>query len=198
MAQKKRSFFVIGTALFIAALLYAPYYLVYSEGPQQSDAVILMVSADDDARKREMHQLIREGYADYFLIPVYGEIAKIDKGGVLKALQKGLLRHNAISEYAHLYENTHREMLMARELMDAYSLKSAIFVSSPYHMRRVKLMADHIFDKKTYRLSFVPTRYERPWGYLWWTDRLGVKQVLSEYVKLAWFLIYSPFVGDSG
>ncbi|EFK09732.1 conserved hypothetical protein [delta proteobacterium NaphS2] len=95
-------------------------------------------------------------------------------------------------------EDTHSEVLRAKEMMDAYGLKSAIFVSSPYHMRRIKIIAAKVFGQKNYDLSFVPTPYEKTCGPLWWTDSYCLKWVMGEYVKIPWFLSYEPFLGPSG
>jgi hypothetical protein len=42
-----------------------------------------------------------------------------------------------------------------------------------------------------YRLHFVPTRYEAPPGRLWFLDGPEFQRVISEYVKIAWFALYS-------
>jgi len=175
-------------------VFYAPHYLAYSDDAERCDAVILFLGPDYEARKKEAHRLIQEGFADYLMIPAHSKVLTPGKDEKLEILKQKAVTAKRPSRCRNLYEDTHLEALYAKDMMDRYKLTSAIFVSSPVHMRRIKIIADRVFDRKAYRLSFVPTRYEKPWGYLWWTDRDGSKQVISEYVKIAWFLIYVPFV----
>lgn len=213
MPKNNLPFFVGIAGIVFVAILYAPRYLGYSDSPKPSEAVILLMGPDYNSRKREALQLVSEGFANYLLVPAKGTMLKaIDErhqtselGGKsavtarkLEALKPTRIRQSPLPKHADLYENTHLEMLRGKEMMDVYGLKSGIFVSSPEHMRRIKIIADRMFAQQEFDLSFVPTRYEKPWGTLWWTKIDGLKQVASEYVKIGWFLVYSPFVGDSG
>lgn len=69
--------------------------------------------------------------------------------------------------------------------------KEAIdLLKQPYHMRRIKLIADRVFDGTDMRLCFVPSSYEKVAG-LWWSTRAEeVKWVLGELVKIGWFGVY--------
>ncbi len=49
-------------------------------------------------------------------------------------------------------ENTHKELLFAKCAMDQLQFRSAILVSSPCHMRRIRLIADRVFDQDKYRI----------------------------------------------
>ena len=82
---------------------------------------------------------------------------------------------------------------LAEALMALIGATSANFVSSPYHMRRIKIMAGRVFDADKYQIAFVPTAYEPrhlPW-FLAWKD---VKWVFSEWGRIVWYFLYSPFV----
>ena len=97
------------------------------------------------------------------------------------------------SGHFDLFENTHLEIIYARQMMEAQGFRSAIFVSSPCHMRRIKIIADRAFEGGSYELSYVPTTFEETCGPFWWTDKYCIKWVLGEYIKILWFLIYEPF-----
>ncbi len=193
-------FVVIITGALICIILYAPHYLAYSDRPKRSDAVVLLVGPDFEARKKEGHRLFKDGYADYIIIPAYGRILKASIDGSLTSvknnhgIQETPGRRKNPGEHADLFEDTHLEILYAKGMMDVYGLKSAIFVSSPYHMRRIKIMAGRIFDQRVYDCSFVLTRYEKRCDNLWWTNRYCLKWVMDEYIKIGWFLLYEPFV----
>ena len=203
MARMKILYIVGIAGVLIGILFYAPHYLTYSDKPRSSDAVVLLVGPDFEARKKEANHLIGDGYADFLIIPAYGRISKATKDGTLKSVKKNRANRKnparnerAAKSAQKIYENTHLEMLYAKAMIDEHGLKSAIFVSSPYHMRRIKIIAGRIFDQKDYELSFVPTRYEKPCNNPWWTNKYGFRRVMGEYIKIGWFLLYEPFVGN--
>jgi len=106
-------------------------------------------------------------------------------------------------------------------MMDQYGLKSAIFVSSPYHMRRIRIIAAHVIkpvqslplkthnsslpsregqregeeqeERCGFTLHTVPSRYETPGNGIWFFNNNERYLVLMEYAKIVWFLLYSRF-----
>jgi len=182
--------------LFFTALYFAPYYLVFSQKPEKSDAVILLVGSDN-ARFREAEQLVREGYADYLIIPAFNRVLRGESNRSLN--QPFSIPVPPAGAYGtnETRENTHLEIAQARRIMDGLGCTSAIFVSSPYHMRRIKIIAKSVFLERTktptFQLYFVPTRYETPYLSSWFLKTHDLKFVSSEYAKMAWFLIYSSF-----
>ena len=90
-------------------------------------------------------------------------------------------------------ERTHIDVIQAQALMALIGATSANFVSSPYHMRRIKIMAGKVFDADKYRIAFVPTAYE-PRYVPWFVSGADVKWVFSEWGKIVWYFLYSPFV----
>jgi len=182
--------------LFFTALYLAPYYLVFSQKPEKSDAVILLVGSDN-ARFREAEQLVREGYADYLIIPAFNRVLRgesnrsLNQPFSISVPPAGAYRTNEARE------NTHLEIALARRIMDSLGFTSAIFVSSPYHLRRMKIIAKSVFldtaNTHKFQLYFVPTRNETPHLSSWFLNSHDLKFVASEYGKIAWFLIYSSF-----
>ena len=92
-----------------------------------------------------------------------------------------------------VFENTHLEMIKGKKIMDKLGYRSAIIVSSPYHMRRLQLIAGKVFGDD-YRIGFQATPFEE-------YDTLGCfrswkafQNVRNEYLKIGWFLVYSWFV----
>ena len=69
-----------------------------------------------------------------------------------------------------------------------------VFVSSPYHMRRIKFMAENIFGKEKHRFYYCPVPLD--WYHLtredlrfWWRSKILRRDVMSELGKLLvfWF-----------
>ncbi len=177
--------------LIVLALLFvrAPVYLVYSEKPQKAEAVILFLGNEYKERRAEAVRLIRDGYADYLLIPAYGRLVKAP--GLDRSSRNGIPSRPA--HYPVVYEDTHIEVLEAKKLMDRNGLTSAIFVSSPYHMRRIRLIAGRVFTGGDYRMTFVPTRFEKQVESLWFFNGPAIRKVVGEYSKIAWFFLYRWF-----
>jgi len=175
--------------LLAVLIVFAPHYLAYTDKPQKAEAVVLFLGNEYRQRRAEAVRLIQDGYADYLLIPAYGKITE--------APDMGRTARNAIpsrrSHYPGIYEDTHIEVLEAKRIMDKKGLTSAIFVSSPYHMRRIRLIVNRVFTDTGYRMIFVPTRFERPTGKFWFLHGNDIRKVATEYSKIAWFFLYRWF-----
>jgi len=185
-------------AVLISLVIYAPVYLTYSDQPVRSDAVILFIGPDYPSRMKEARRLIQEGYADQLFVPATGrryralrQEAQVTLEPVPGEVSRKAWKQN--KQASGYQEETHWEAVKAKAMMDESGLRSAILVSSPYHMRRIKLIAGVIMSGSRYDLCYVPTRFESTGGGLWWTSRFDLKWIASEYAKMIWFLSYYPF-----
>ncbi|MGD0234405.1 MAG: YdcF family protein [Syntrophorhabdales bacterium] len=186
--------------LTILVLLYfAPRYLIISQTPEKSDTVILLISSDYRARFKEAQHLVHERYADYLIIPAFNQVRRAESARSVTKMGPQTARSTAVDKPSETMENTHVEVAQARRIMESLGFTSAIFVSSPYHMRRIKIIAERIFPRGTSgaRLCFVPTRYQTPHVRLWFLHSSDLKFVVTEYVKIAWFLVYAQFLNIS-
>jgi uncharacterized SAM-binding protein YcdF (DUF218 family) len=204
----------IGLFLVLALLLslmvfQAPSFLLISEAPVRADAVVLFVGGETGTREKEADQLLREGFADYLLIPGYGQIMKRGPDGRLFRIDIDLkLKTSSLKprpqdellNTSHLkrktaarLENTHIEVLEAKRLMENLGLRSALLVSSPYQMRRIKVITGKVFNDSR-AVRYVPTRYETPGEAYWLFSNRDRALVLTEYTKIIWFLLYSNFL----
>jgi uncharacterized SAM-binding protein YcdF (DUF218 family) len=86
------------------------------------------------------------------------------------------------------------EILLAKRTMNALGLKSAIMVSSPYHMKRIQMISRKVFGEQSRFISYVPTRFEQNPFVLRDMDRGAWMFVIHEFVKICWFSLYSPFI----
>lgn len=181
-------------AICFVILYYGPRYLSYADKPLRSDALVLFVGPDNKARQEDANRLMHEGYARYLFIPAYGRITEASSlsssAAAKKANPKLIITGLKPRPY---FENTHVEVLEAKRMMEQYGLKSAIFVSSPVHMRRIKLITDTIFHEEPVRIVFVPIRVEPSSQDLFDMTLADYKRMGKEYVKIIWFLMYSPF-----
>jgi uncharacterized SAM-binding protein YcdF (DUF218 family) len=203
------------TVVLLIGLTLSPRYLVYSDPPRKSDIIVQFVGPDQEARLKEARQLVKEGYSDYLFIPTLfslyranqdrtglatirlTDIKPIDFSGSrsLKGNSPAYLR-KIKSEYRfpRYYEDTHAEILLAKSAMDACGLRSAIFVSSPYHMERIRMITKRVFGEQARYISYVPTHYENDPIDLRDMDWEDWVFVIQEYIKICWFSLYSPFI----
>ncbi|MCD6532570.1 MAG: YdcF family protein, partial [Deltaproteobacteria bacterium] len=91
------------------------------------------------------------------------------------------------------FENTHLEMIMGKKIMDKLGYRSAIIVSSPYHMRRLQLIAGKVFGND-YQVGFTATPFEKFGTLGCFRSWKAFENVGSEYLKIGWFLVYCWFV----
>lgn len=198
--MKQRITIFILCALVVGAITYAPYYLARTDKPVKSDVIVLLLGPKFTPRKEEVFSLIKDGYARHLIIPAYGRVSDAglfsNQSGQAKTKPDPSLTRGRIvrlSNYPKYFEDTHIEILEAKKMMDKTGFKSAIFVSSPYHMRRISIIAKKVFGKKDYRLVFVSSRYEQHNGPLWFLKKRDLKFVSTEYSKIVWFMLYGFF-----
>ncbi|MBC8440458.1 MAG: hypothetical protein H8D87_12340 [Deltaproteobacteria bacterium] len=75
-------------------------------------------------------------------------------------------------------------------MMDMAGYTSAIFVSSPFHMRRISIISSKIFPNEDYQLTFKGSRYTQHNVSLSIFSWSNTKQVFSEYFKIIGFFLY--------
>ncbi len=203
MKRKRRYFIVLCIAAIILGILlilasHSPNYLLFREQPRSSDCIIPLLGKEYLERKKEAYQLISEGYSNVLLIPPRYRLVKVTERmervpiQVKEALSELSINAYKVNPQYYWHENTHIELILAKEYMRAYGFDSAIIVSSPYHMRRVKLLTELVFPEEKYTITCVPDRYEHVHD-PWWKSRKDVTWIAMEYTKITWFLIYQRF-----
>ena len=198
---KWNKYLVVGLlllVLLVGVVLYSPIFLLYSSECKKANAIILLLGPDFKARQKEAYELIMEGKTDYLIIPAYHKAYRVYDKDMKKCLSPNLYSYKSsqknIDASPGFYEDTHLEIIEARKIMSDYGLKSAIFVSSPYHMRRIKIIVTKIFDTHKDDFYFVPTNYEKAPANFWELSLSDWKKVRREYGKILWFFLYFPWL----
>ena len=197
---KSNKCLVIGILILVILggfILCSPRFLLYSSEYKKANAIILILGPDFKARQKEAYKLINEGMTDYLIIPAYHKAYRVYDKETKKYLSPNLYSFKTdqknITAPSSFFEDTHLEIIEARKIMSGYGLNSAIFVSSPYHMRRIKLIAMKVFDANKGDFYFVPTRYEKAPANYWELSFADWKKVRREYGKILWFFLYFPW-----
>ncbi len=189
--------FICVLLLMAGMVLFSPYFLLYATDYKKADAIILLLGPDFKARHRAAKELIALGIADYLIISAYNKTYRSYGQGKTQHLISDKNAFGADSKnnssYPSFYEDTHIEIIKAKKVMSDYGLKSAIFVSSPYHMRRIRFIAGKEFNFKDADFYFVPTRYEKAPASFWELSPSEWRKVRREYGKIIWFFIYSTW-----
>jgi len=190
------AFCIIILVLLGGFILYAPRFLLYSSKYEKADSIILLLGPDFNARKKEAYRLMNEEMADYLIIPAYYKAYRIFEKGQMESLLPNLFpnRSDKNNDQTRFYEDTHWEIIEAQKIMSNYKLTSAILVSSPYHMRRIKLIVSKVFDTNKGNFYFVPTRYEKAPADYGDLSLVDWKKVSMEYGKILWFILYSTWL----
>ncbi len=186
---------VIVAAIITVAIFYAPRYLAYSTNYKKVDAVVILLGPVFNDREKHARDLIEKGMADYLIIPAYNKTYHVDHG-TLKPLSIKTDKNNIPGKNNTVvppyYEDTHLELIEAKKTMKMYGHKSAIFVSSPYHMRRIQIMVHKEFDRQS-EYYFSPTPYDQAPLNIWELKASDWRKVRRECAKIVWFMIYYPW-----
>jgi hypothetical protein len=191
----KKHIFLAAVTILISLIIYAPHFLTYATDPSKSDVIVVFYGPDFEARIMEAKRLIANSCSNYIMIPYLEMTNPVSEHGSL-ALFTSPTRDGRVP-LRHHYEETHVELLMAKEMMDKAGFQSANLVSSPYHMRRIKIISEKVFSQGNTKFSFVPTKYVKTYRFLWFLSKYDIHNIVSEYLKIIWFMLYDSF-GKSG
>ncbi len=195
MNKQKRSlvrYFFIAAVAGIAIYTIAFNYLHRVDEPVKSDVVVVFIGPTYEERLKEGYQLLKDGYATNLIIPALHRRFLFVNG---KMTRTGNQKKRVLNskEYPRYYENTHIEALMAKKMMQEAGYKSALFVSAPYHMRRISIISIKVFTKPDYRLRFIGSRYIQHRGFPFIFTWSNIKQVCIEYYKIFGFYLYQAY-----
>ncbi|WP_419882929.1 YdcF family protein [Peribacillus sp. B-H-3] len=175
--RKKRTFkkLMAVMIIFIILIELAGNFLVVDEKPVKSDVVIVL--SGDTNRLEKGIELYKKGYASHLMF----------SNGRENNLYQGS-RASGIPARSIILENhatsTSENALFTEKLMKQHGLKSAIVVSSNYHMRRVKYNYDKAFKKTGISLTYCSSGGSHYHPATWWLTSLNRKITYTEYIKL--------------
>ncbi len=193
-------FGLLGLAGALMALLWLSHgwwlaamgnWLVIDQPPVASDAIVAV--AGQSRRRGHAIELFCQGYADRLIFNVsdttYYFGRPIDPvTSVLEDLEsRGIPRDRVTinTDVASTWNDAHATLQTARRL----KLSSLIVVSSPFHMRRVKMCFERVFEGSEISLTYccVPLGREKIVLERWWTRERELIKVCNEYLKLIFY-----------
>lgn len=172
------------------------------DGERTADAIVVLAGAsgEDNLRVLEGNRLFQQDRGRFVILPLrhptfkwnwairnYHIVDPVPESNVLIARSGQKDDQQVISDYG----GTFLEALKTVRMMERHGLRSAIIISSSYHMRRVRVAFNKARGKKQLRFFYHPVANSRPAGRLWWTDSRYLNHILREYKKLvAAYFIY--------
>lgn len=195
------------TFLVLAALRWMGSFLVVSDEPVKSDAIIVLSGSIPD-RALEAAELFREGMADMVIL-LHGELSPAHRyveekfgidlpddgeinGIILRRL--GMPRERII-EIDKDAGSTEMEARVVKSTLRKLGIKRVLIVTSKYHTRRARMIFRSILGKGI-EVRVIPSRYDDFAPTRWWRERRYARQVALEYQKIAAFWIGRLFGGE--
>jgi hypothetical protein len=196
----RRLTLLISVLIIALVVTVSPQFLIVAENPIKSDAVVVLLGPVMEERMQQAKKLVQDGWSEYLIVPAALKSYRRNENIELVPIDTSISvpvkpeRPTEAGRPFQHFEDTHVEILRARAILQNMGLKSITFVSSPYHMRRIKIISKRVFKGWNSPMAYVTTPIDRKSALLWWMDRLDRWWVTHEYFKIAWFLIYEPFV----
>ncbi len=180
--------------LFLALLLFINLgkFTDATQKPEVAD-IIVSLGGDSGSRIKKALQLYKQGYSKSHKIIYTGRDQISNQLDHPLYSTKQYLINNDVSENDIIHidmsmiKNTMEEIFFVKEYMLKHNLKNVIFVSTPFHTRRIKVLADIIakFNKADLHYTIVG-------AYTWknkndyYKDKNARSLVIDEVIKLVY------------
>lgn len=126
-------------------------FLFYEEKPVKADVIILLSGEKDErGRMTKAAELYHAGYADKVLLTN----ASAPGCSIEYAESFGIPRDALSTEYKAT--STYENALYSKEILLEQGIKSALVVTSNYHMRRSKLAFERVYRDSGISFTYVP------------------------------------------
>jgi len=167
---------VCGIILLMILIIFAGKFLVITEEPRKSDAIIILSGGDYNLEKGL--ELYNEGYAPFLILS-----NALDDGMMEQLNKAGVPSSSLILETKA--DSTYTNALYTKELMIKHQFKSAMIVTPDFHMRRVKYHFEKMYKGTGIIFTYTPVKTPTFDPRLWWLDKYSARVVINEYLKFA-------------
>jgi hypothetical protein len=196
---------IVALGCGLAFILFGEKFLrINSDVPgRKTDAVVILAGApfEDKQRISAGASMFSNGRVRYMILPLrhpafkwswavrHYQLEHSIQGTSLLIGRSTPSDKPAIARYGGTYVEAQKTVQIMRNL----KLKSAIIVSSGYHMRRSKLAFEHFQKNSNLLFFYYPVDQAANAGtLLWWMDTAYLSKILREYCKLVVaYFVYS-------
>lgn len=158
-------------------------WLSISDPPQKADIIICLSGTPDRITKSA--QLYQMGLAAKIMV-----MNRID----YQLMLKQNISPKNILEASWLIESTYQEGIAINRLLSGKDYTSALVVSDPYHLYRVKWTLQQTLKNNAPRISFISSNAPSLDGFWWKNDKSRIF-VLSEIPKIVYYWIWHGMLG---
>ena len=192
MQKKKLILSITATAfvLFLLCFTFIDRWLIIQEKPQKADAIACLGGGIGE-RLQKVIELYNQGYAPMVILTSAAlsdpEVREFSGNLTRRFLiHKGVPPQSIISEFDS--DSTYSEAKNIKNFMTSKNMCSAIIVSDPYHMRRVRYIFRKVFHNTDIELLFVPADVK--WAdWPWWGNEKSLVYVFNEILKLGYYWV---------
>ena len=165
-------------------------FLNFQTAISPSDVIIVLTGKT--ARFKHGVRLYKQGYAGNIMITASNEPLELANVHLdWEEIIREAVRQEGIPETALLIiediTSTYDEACFTRKVMLEKGFKSAIVVSSPYHMRRVRMIFEKVYKRSGISLHYSPVEESEFQVAKWWTREGELVAVVNEYIKLVFY-----------
>jgi uncharacterized SAM-binding protein YcdF (DUF218 family) len=181
---------VVVAILMLTLTLLAPGFVLDTPQPtpKQSDAIVVISGDEQLARFAEGVNLYQQGFGQYLVFSG----AAYDNGTSNADVMRDLAVQRGIPDSAILEEpqgeDTWGNAVYTRQVLEEHGLRSAILVTSPYHLRRAQVTFNAAYSGSGIQLM-VHAAPDSQWRKLsWWQQAETRRLTFTELQKLAYIL----------
>jgi uncharacterized SAM-binding protein YcdF (DUF218 family) len=192
--KRKRSLIPIAAAVLLVTVFFllAGKLLVVNEPPALSDAIIILGGGDGE-RELLASTLYKQHYAPVIIVSNGGTRGHPSTAYALHEIE--WLRGYGVPDSAIVPEleaqSTYGNAVYSEKMMLQHHFKSAIVVSSTYHMRRAQYIFNKMYAGSGIRLTYCAAPVIGYSPERWWASYAGRVFTFSEYEKLVgYFVLY--------
>ena len=199
---RRKKLLIVITSFFILFLLLTLTYqfwltklatfLIFQTDISPSDVIIVLSGRTD--RFKHGVRLYKQGYAENIMVcsdTISLNLAKVHLDW--EEIIREAVRREGIPErdllIVGIVTSTYDEACLTKNIMLKKNFKSAIVVSSPYHMRRVRMIFEKIYKGSGISLYYSPVEESKFQVEKWWTREGELVTVVNEYIKLVLYWI---------
>lgn len=177
---------MVGWGAFAGRFLDGPF-----DEPVQADLIVVL-GGDTGKRVRRGLQLYQQGLApDILVVGLEGWDEPVRSHrldwSVRELIDAGVPQAHILSENAS--KSSWDEAVNTAKLMKSRNMKRVLVVSNPPHMRRLAWVWGKVFKDTGMEYRLIPTSMPQWKPDRWWHDSLSAQYVISEHIKLAYYLI---------
>ncbi len=169
---------LVTTLVFVAAFVFAPYFLVVESRTTGTADVIIVLGGESETRAPRCMELFRQGAAQTVLV------SGSDGELVRQRLIAGGIPEAAISVEG-VSDSTRENAQFASRLLAERKVRRALLVTSRYHTRR----ALTTFRFYSPGVQFFPVAAQHIWETYPAPLRDRAISILREYVKIGWYFL---------